>query len=405
MGLALRATGLRWVLRLARFLDRRPRPADELGTNKIQRILAISCTALGDTLLSTPGIMALRQAYPHAHITLLVHPSLLALFTGLPGVDAYVAYAGKWRGFWATVRRLRAQGRYDLAAIFHGNEPQATPLAYLAGARHIVKLPNNNANRFLLSNQQPIQTWDDFGHGIEQRLAVAELAGARNAHHFPRTMSVPLHAEGAAALQQALHTKGWDDALIIALQPGASTNSRRWAKGRFVALAQQLLQQLAPPFTAARPLRFVITGSPAEQALCQEIAQGINANTLDAAGQTLAWASAGELPLLALPALLQRASVLVTGDTGPMHLAVTVNTPVVALFAVSDYTRSGPAYALAQHRIIQKTRTCDPCLSKRCPYAEPICMEAISVTEVAAAVLSILQTQPIAPASAQKVCP
>jgi ADP-heptose:LPS heptosyltransferase len=108
------------------------------------------------------------------------------------------------------------------------------------------------------------------------------------------------------------------------------------------------------------------------------------------AGGRRAWASAGELPLVALPALLRRARLLVTGDTGPMHLAVAVGTPVVALFAVSDPAVSGPCQDLDRHVVIRKWRTCDPCLSKNCPYAEPICMDNISVDEVAAAVDGIL---------------
>lgn len=361
----------RW-LRLKRALDRRPRPVAALGTPAIRRILAISCTALGDTLLSTPGLRALRATYPQAHLTLLVHPALHALFTGLPEVDELIAYDGKWRNFRRTARQLKD---YDLAAIFHGNEPQATPLAYLAGARYIFKLPNTNRWNFLLTNRQPLLGWDDFGHGVEQRLAVAQLAGAVG--DFSRQMNVPRHAAGAQAVNQALAERGWQAAEIVALQPGASTMSRRWPRSRFIEAAGQLLN--------SRPdLRFVVTGSPAEAALCQEVAAGIEA----AGGQ--AWASAGQLPLIALPALLERAAVLVSGDTGPMHLAVAVATPVVALFAVSDPLRSGPLDAAGQHVVIRKWRTCDPCYSKNCPYAEPICMDNISVAEVTAAVDRIL---------------
>ena len=107
-------------------------------------------------------------------------------------------------------------------------------------------------------------------------------------------------------------------------------------------------------------------------------------------GGARAWASAGQLPLIALPDLLRRSSLLVSGDTGPMHLAVTVDTPVIALFAVSDPARSGPGYDLDKHIIIRKWRTCDPCFSKNCPYAEPICMDNIAVEEVVAAVDTIL---------------
>ena len=379
MRLRLREPLLYHCLRLRRRLDRRPRSAEDLGTPAIRRILAISCTALGDTLLSTPGITALRQAYPQAHLTLLLHPSLLSLFEGLAGVDEIVPYDGKWRGFGAAVRRLRQPG-YDLAAIFHGNEPQATPLAYLSGARYIFKLPNNNRWNFLLSNQVPVLAWDDLGHGLDQRLAVARLAGG--AADAPLRMSVPRHPEGGAALTAALATLGWGDSPVVALQPGASTMSRRWPRSRFVAAAVQL--------AAAHPeLRFVVTGSPTEAALCQEVADGIEV-AVPGAASPRAWASAGRLPLLALPDLLQRAQALVTGDTGPMHLAVTLGTPVVALFAVSDPARSGPAYDLDRHIVIRKWRTCNPCYSKNCPYPEPICMDNIAVDEVVAAVTAIL---------------
>lgn len=372
----------RW-LRLKRAFDKRPRPTGELGTPAIRRILAISCTALGDTLLSTPGLRALRLTYPQAHITLLVHPALQTLFTGLAEVDELIPYDGKWRGF-ARVARLLKRPGYDLAAIFHGNEPQATPLAYLSGARYVFKLPNNNRWNFLLSNRQPVLGWDDLGHGIDQRLAVARLAGA--AGEYSLRMTVPMHAEGEAAVAQALAERGWQAVPVVALQPGASTMSRRWPRSRFIEAARQLAE-LRPD------LRFVVTGSPAEAALCQEVAAGIEA-AAPFAGGTRAWASAGQLPLIALPALLQRASLLVTGDTGPMHLAIAVDTPVVALFAVSDPARSGPGYDLERHIVIRKWRTCDPCYSKNCPYAEPICMDNISVAEVIAAVDCILSRKP-----------
>ncbi len=366
----------RW-LRLKRAFDHRPRPAEALGTPAIKRILAISCTALGDTLLSTPGLNALRQTYPQAHITLLVHPALQALFGGLSAVDELIPYDGKWRGFGRVARQHKD---YDLAAIFHGNEPQATPLAYLSGARYIFKLPNNNRWNFLLSNREPVVGWDDLGHGIEQRLAVARLAGAQG--DFSPRMTVPLSPAGDQALADALAERGWQATRIVALQPGASTMSRRWPRSRFIAAAVALSQK-------DPDLRFVVTGSPAEAALCQEVAAGIEAAVPLAEG-VRAWASAGQLPLIALPALLKRASLLVSGDTGPMHLAVTVDTPVVALFAVSDPARSGPGYDPEKHVVIRKWRTCDPCQSKNCPYAEPLCMDNITVDEVLAAVDTIL---------------
>lgn len=368
----------RW-LRIKHWLDKRPPPQSKLGTSVIQRILVISCTALGDTLLSTPGLRALRQAYPKAHITLLINPLLQELFTGLPDADELVTYDGKWQNFWRTARRLRKHP-FDLAAIFHGNEPQATPLAYFSGARFIFKLPNNSRHNFLLTNREPVLGWNGLGHGIDQRLAVARLAGATG--ELSRRMMVPGNPVGEIAVRDALSQLRWSQNIVVAMQPGASTMSRRWSRSRFIELACTL--SLTYP-----ELRFVVTGSPAEESLCQEIASAIEVTAPIISG-TRAWASAGQLPLIALPNLLKRSAVLVTGDTGPMHLAVTVGTPVVALFAVSDPARSGPGYDLDRHVVVRKWRTCDPCYSKNCPYNEPICMDNIAVAEIVSAVEMVL---------------
>ncbi|MEO1766413.1 glycosyltransferase family 9 protein [Thiobacter aerophilum] len=292
-------------------------------------------------------------------------------------MDELFPFDNRWAGFFAAAKRLRG---YDLAVILHGNEPQATPLAYLSGARYIFKLPNDNEWNFLLTNQTPRLGWQEMGHGLDQRLEVVRLAGAPGP--FDRRMIVPRHEDGERLVEERLQRLGWQHARLVALQPGASTNSRRWPAGRFVEAAQRLL-------VANGALKFVITGSPRERELCMRIAEAINASS--ATKRLLAWVSAGDLPLRALPALLNRAQVLITGDTGPMHLAVAVGTPVVALFAVSNPARSGPAYDLGRHVVIRKWRTCDPCLSKRCPYAEPLCMNNIQVDEVVTATQQVLR--------------
>ena len=155
MGLHLRERALKLAMRASKYIDaRQPDPA-ELGSSAIRRILVVSCTAIGDTLMSTPAIRSLRLRYPHAHLSLVIHPAYRPLFAGLPGVDAMFGYAGKWQGFIRLARTLRRQ-QFDLAVILHGNEPQATPLAYLSGARWIFKLPNaGNPFQFLLSNREP----------------------------------------------------------------------------------------------------------------------------------------------------------------------------------------------------------------------------------------------------------
>ena len=365
MGLHLRERALKLAMRAAKYIDaRQPDPA-ELGSAAIRRILVVSCTAIGDTLMSTPAIRSLRLRYPHAHLSLVIHPAYRPLFAGLPGVDAMFGYAGKWQGFIRLARTLRRQ-QFDLAVILHGNEPQATPLAYLSGARWIFKLPNaGNPFQFLLSNREPQLRWEDFQHGIEQRLATAALAGGAPTDW---TMDMPVDERDGVLVDDWLRRHGVTRAQrVLGLQAGASTVSRRWPAGRLAELARRLL--------AADPqLAIVLTGSAAELPLIARIAADI--------ANPRAVISAGAVPLAHLPALMARMSALVTPDTGALHLAVAVGTPVIALFAVSDWRRSGPAVALEKHTVIKKWRTCEPCLSKRCPYPEPPCMDLISVDEV-----------------------
>lgn len=368
MGVHLREHALKLAMRLAKRLDRRQPDPGELGSTAIRQILVISCTAIGDTLMSTPAIRSLRQAYPHARLTLLVHPAYRELFARLPGVDQLIGYRGNWKGFARLAWTLR-QLRPDLAVILHGNEPQATPLAYLSGARWVFKLPNaGNPFRFLLSNREPQLRWEDFRHGIEQRLATAALAGGAATGW---EMDMPVGCDARQQVSDWLAERGIaNHQRVVGLQAGASTVSRRWPASRLAELARRLL--------ATDPeLAIVLTGSPAEFGLNQRIAAEI--------ASPRAVVSAGALPLPLWPALLARMQLLVTPDTGALHLAVAVNTPVVALFAVSDWQRSGPATALERHTVIQKWRTCTPCLSKRCPYPEPPCMDLISVDEVEAA--------------------
>jgi ADP-heptose:LPS heptosyltransferase len=353
------------LVRLAKAADRRDNNLERLRDARISSILVISSTAIGDTLLSTPALRALRIAYPSAKIVALLNRDNQALFETNPDIDEIVAYHGGYHRFLSTILRLRAH-RPQLAVILHGNEPQATPLAYLSGARFIVKLPNTSSFRFLLSNQEPVLDWNAFEHGLQHRLQVAALAGAPSAD---MRMVLPLSADGAQAAAQFLAQCGLDaQTPLIGFQAGASSLSRMWFRDRFVQLGKQLLAK--HPDAA-----IVVTGSPGERPMCEAIVAEIGPR---------AFSSAGRIALKHVPSLISRLRVLVSGDTGIMHLAVAVGTPVVALFAMADSKRSGPAYDLDKHVVIQKWRTCTPCVGKKCTYQ--LCMENIAVEEVEAAV-------------------
>ncbi len=210
---------------------------------------------------------------------------------------------------------------------------------------------------------------------------MAELGGAPA---VTRRMTLPRNQHAEDQLAAWLHQQGVrENERLVALQPGASSTSRRWQAVRF-------REFVARELDANPDVRVVVIGSQAEYRLAQRITEGVDSRRV--------LVTSGVIPLWWLPPLLKRCKMLISGDTATMHLAITVGTPVLALFAVSDHRRSGPNYDLDKHQVIQKWRTCDPCLSKRCPFPEPICMENIKVDEVLAVTKEMLARQLTVPA-------
>jgi ADP-heptose:LPS heptosyltransferase len=339
---------------------------------KVRHILLISSTALGDTVLSTAAMAAVRQCFPTASITALIYRDYVPLFQHADFLDEIIPYYGGWRRFFLTAAVLR-RTRPDVALILHGNEPQATPLAYLAGARFIFKLPNISRFAFLLSNQTPRMTWAGLGHGMMQRLKVAQLAGVPpNLDEARMQLPVPPATQQTAASWLSEQGVTATDT-VIGFQAGASSGGRMWPVAHFVSLARLLM--------AAYPAcHFLITGAPHERSRCEEIAWGIG---------SVAIVAAGALPIEILPALVRRCAVLVTGDTGTLHLAVALEVPTVSLFAVSDPAVSGPAYDLERHIVIQRPKSA----GVRSKTDDGRWMAQISSTEVAAAVMQQLSRQ------------
>ena len=356
-------------MKILKTCDRRNVDLKYFDSNKVKSILVVSSTAIGDTLLSTPAIKAVRGCYPHAKIMAHFNKANMEMFENNPHIDGIIPYYGGYKKFFKTIREFRKY-KFDIVLIFHGNEPQATPMAYLAGAHFIVKLPNTNKYNFLLSNREPLVKGEDMGHGIEQRLKVAALAGCSGKD---KKMVLPVEAKDEEAVFRFLEEEGVrGNDVVIGFQVGASTVSRMWFADRFVELGKRLI--------AAYPMvKIVITGSPAERDYCKRIGKEIEKGVI---------VTAGEIPLKQVPALVKRFKVLITGDTGIMHIAIAVGSSVVVLCAVSDYRITGPYYDREKHRVIQKWKTCDPCVSKKCEYQQ--CMENITVDEVYNMVMSAI---------------
>ncbi len=314
-----------------------PRRLAEFDPSRVRCILVVSSTAIGDTLLATPAWRALRRRYPTARIVGHVRDRLVPMFADNPDLDAIIPYAGGYRRFFATVRAFRRE-RFDLALIFHGIGPQAIPMAVLSGAPFVVRIPNSGEYGYLLSNVEasPENLLSAGEHAIQCRLRIAGMVDAKS---DDVRMVLPVTQKDRHSAQALLAQVGVDpEAPTVGLVPGAATVFKQWPADRFAAAAQDLLGGRAG-------WRVVLLGSKEEQGLAQEIARGIGPAAVSLAGLS---------DLRALRGLVAGLRLLLTNDTGPLHIAVALGTPTLSLFGATDSRGTGPLQDLDRHCIIQR---------------------------------------------------
>jgi ADP-heptose:LPS heptosyltransferase len=152
---------------------------------------------------------------------------------------------------------------------------------------------------------------------------------------------------------------------LIGFQIGASNLSRMWFEENWIKLGKKLLEN-------NENLKIVLTGAPNEREMTQRVFEGINS--------TRVFNLAGEFNIKSAAGLIEKCDLLITPDTGPLHIAAALNTPTIAFFVVAQWYGSNPCFNEHQHLYIQKEKTCTPCIGKSCKYQE--CMLQITVDEV-----------------------
>lgn len=293
-----------------------------------QRILVFSNTALGDTLLSTPALVSLRRAFPEARLALFVHKNFLPLFEGGDYVDELLPFYGGYNRFGETVRRLRAW-KPDTALLLHSNGPQDIPMAILSGARVVLKHPNDSSYRHYLSQQ--LESKGE--HIIKERLDVIRALGVAET-----VTRMALPARYQAAIPDPLRLE-FGGRPVIGFQVGAANIYKMWPVERFAELARRL--------TADGKTTVVVTGVGQESELADRIVAACpEGRVVNACNRY----SAAELPWL-----LKQFDLLVSNDTGTMHLAIALEIPTLCLFGATESRLIGPYQDHDRHRVIQKS--------------------------------------------------
>ena len=337
-----------------------------LDKEHIRRILIRSANWVGDAIMTTPAVRAIRKDFPKAEISILAKPWVTPVFFNSPHIDQILIYdnADKHGGWWGKPRlskELRKK-KFDLAILFQ-NAFEAALLAF--GAR----IPNRvgystDGRSLLLTHRVPrMRSYKQF-HQIDYYLGI--LKGVGLAHEGSHPALFISETERIRA-QELLEPYGITESdSIIGINPGATYGTaKRWMPDRYAALCDKLIESY--------DVKLVIFGGPGEEALGGQIAEMISERCIDFCGKT---------SLREAMALIERCRLFITNDSGLMHVAAALNRPLVAIFGSTDPVTTGP-YG-KKSRIVRSPMDCSPCLKPDCPE-DHLCMKQISVDMVYAA--------------------
>ena len=324
-------------------------------------------SALGDVMHALPCAAALRELYPNARITWIVHPQFGTFVPEQPIVDEVIYFdkkafskmsvAGKLKEFFR-MRSLLHSKNFDLVLDLQGLFKSAV-VAWMTGCRNCFGYNDMRECSSLIS--KPLHGKNDKGHIVQQYLDVIRYFGSTVEEPvFPMPALISEKEAMKDALCRKFANKNQEE--IVALVPGAGWVTKEWPVEYFIELAKALIGQGKV---------IVLIGGPAEISKGNEIEEALpNDKVLNLVAKT---------NLRELAALMDNVGLCIGGDTGPVHIAAAMGCRIVAMFGASSGHRAGP-YG-KKVTIVSTTENCAPCFKRKCPLNKN-CMEKISVAEV-----------------------
>ena len=298
------------------------------ASDQIRRILIIRLAPLGETVLTTPVIRAIRQHFADAYIAYMVAPTREDLVSANPHLNEVMTYQSSVPKFLYQLRRRK----FDLAVILQPTF-RLVFLTCLARIPYRVGFETNSGGKRLLHASVPNNTSQ---HETLRYLDVVREIGIEVADDQPEVF---VDEKGKAWCNDFLESRNLSDGKpIVGLNPGAGTSYRRWSTENFTAIGDRLHD--------AYDAHIIITTGLNEGELAQQVKKH-SAHT-----PTIV----DDVTLMQLTALLQRCNLYISNDTGPMHLSTAVKTPTIALFGGSNPTQWGPKWD--KHTVIAR-RECE----------------------------------------------
>jgi lipopolysaccharide heptosyltransferase II len=344
-----------------------------------RRILVIRLDLIGDLVLSMAAVRTLKRSYPEAVIDLLALPVSAKVVIHDPDLDEIITYdpnvwrrpkallqAKNWRNAYNLLHRLRAQ-HYDIAVSVFGS--WAGIIAALSGAKRRVGF-GRESYPGLMTDNVPGRHWrlGDHKHELDYCLELAKAAGATigPADRTPRLYVDPLAQQ---QLEHLLAQEGIDPEkpLIVCHVSSNNGQSKRWPIPYWAILIDKLIRE--------QNAQVILTGSPDNKPLIVSVTRQMQEQAINLAGKT-------SLPQLV--ALLQQANLVISGDSGPMHIAAAVGTPLIAIHGPTDPALSGPVSPTAT--VLRSDIWCSPCYNAKdsadCRFFTTQCMKNILPSQV-----------------------
>jgi heptosyltransferase-2 len=339
-----------------------------------KNVLVRGVNWVGDAVMTLPALRALKKALPEARISLLVKPWVSPLFEQDPHVDETIIYSDEYQGVMGKLkisRMLRKKG--FCSAILFQNAFDAAFIAFLAGIKERVGY-NRDARGFLLTTAVAVPHNASELHHIFYYLNLLEQSGIKTEFSSPYIyLSLAERLSARELLKGARRP-------VLGINPGAAFGSaKRWFPDRFAEVANWFLKDTGGSV--------VIFGGKGEVDIAQEIDKLIPEDKLLLAGKT---------SLRELVSLISECDVFVTNDSGPLHIACAVGTPLVAIFGSTNPKITGPPPQSEGSRAVVVTHSlsCGPCFERTCEKNDMRCMYDVTSDDVYLGIKKILPDKP-----------
>ncbi len=341
-----------------------------------QSILVRSVNWIGDAVMTMPALRALRKRYHESTISLLVKPAVAPLFEQDPSIDEILLYDNMFDGISGRIRLARLlKRRHFTKAILFQNAFDAALIAFLAGIPERIGY-RRDARGFLLTQPIPFRNDDRIVHHVYYYLNLLKASGTAGDYSPPWIY---------LSLGERLDARGKLSGLrkpVLGINPGAAYGSaKRWLPERFAEVAQR--------FTNDTKGSIVLFGGAGEEGIGAEIARCIGGRfTAPHCFLNLS----GKTSIRELAALIAESDLFLTNDSGPLHIAYAVGTPLVALFGSTDPRLTGPVGE--GNVVISAALPCGPCFERTCKNNDLKCMHSITSDEVYEGLRQIVPGRP-----------